>query len=351
MDERYASGSVAVFLLFIFLGITLQGATFKKYEVFSGKITYKIYYKKTEGNGAIREINGTKRLIFDQHGFREFQEERSRLHTILMGAEQKHEIHTMTLRDGNDLKMVDFKQKKIKQIQLPYSALLVRVAQSNMTREAEEMLRRSGGRKVRKKVIAGYECDLWEFPGTDICIYRGIPLEIERKIGGIVRHEEAVRAELNVPVSSDEYALPEFPVVKVSAREAPITEILEGISSLPRFQPIKSEKPAMMIDDQAYYNAIRRRSLQRIASIKKLYECLEKSKDLKESNRCGESYAHEIGGVYAAGELWNEAVREIVLQSLGRALKVGECIQKAENLEQLVECENPSTKGTQKGKD
>ena len=341
MNDSYTPGRVLLLGLFVLFVIRAEGVTFKRYDVFSGKVFYKIYYKKASGNGAIQEINGTKRLVFDQYGFRELQEEHTTLHTTLMGTEQQHEIHTMMLRHGNDLKLVDFDKRQIRHMRIPFAALLVRVAQNNMTREAEEMLRRAGGEKVRKKVIAGYECDLWEFPGTDICIYQGIPLEIERKIGGVVRHEEAVRAELNVPVSTDEYALPDYPVLEVSSSEAPIMEILEGISAVPRFQPIKSEKPAMMIDDQAYYNAIRRRSLQRLASTRKLYECLKESRTLKESNRCAENYAHKTGSVYAAGELWNDAVRAMVLRSLERALKIGECIEKAKNLEELVECESP----------
>jgi len=342
MRRRAVKGRIIAFVIVALWGTIAEGITIKRYEPFSGKIIYKIYMRG-EMDGAIREIKGSKKRIFDQYGMRELEDEHTTLKISLVGHEQHHKVHSLTLRDGNDLKVVDFQKKQILHTTLPYMALVIQIAQNNMTRGNEAMMRRAGGKKVGTKVIAGYRCDKWEFPGTEMCVYRGIPLEIEREIGGIVRHEEATFAQLDVPISSDEYTLPDFPVVEMPSDKAPITEVMEAVSPVKRFNPIKSHQPEMSASDEAVYTSIRQQSLRRIASMKRLYKCLKQSDDLKQSNECGKKYAEEIGEAYVPGELWNSSVRAMVLLSLERALQIGQCLKEAKNLKELVECEKSPT--------
>jgi len=328
-------------LLVLFLWNTASAVTLRKYDVFSGKILYKVYMER-EVMGTIREINGTKRLVFDQNGFRELEEEHTSMQIHLMGREQTHKVHTMMLRNGTELKRVDFREKKIYYSRIPYTELMVRIMQHGAARFSDAMMDRAGGERVGSKVIAGYRCELWRFPEARICIYRGLPLEVERKLGGIVRHEEAIRAELDVSVSSEEYRLPDFPQVEVTGSRSPVIETVEGTGGYRRFSPEKSTGVREWLNDEAFFVSIRRKSLKKIASMQRLYNCLNRSDSLQEANTCGRRYASESGEPFEAGEVWNDAVKTMELQSLKKGLEVGNCLKAAQDLRELVECEAPA---------
>jgi hypothetical protein len=197
-------------LLLVAAGAAQGGVTFKKYEVRSGEVRYRI-----EGSGSVMgakmEEEGTKRLLFDQYGFREWTEEKSVRRTDVMGKVSLEKTDRVMFRNGTKVREADRVRKSLREYEPPGMALMVAAARQNLAQMGEEFLKQMGGEKIGTDRVAGYECDLWKLPVVTQCIYKGVPLRIVTNAMGMKRSETAVEAKFDIPVDPKRYRVPEFP--------------------------------------------------------------------------------------------------------------------------------------------
>ncbi len=197
-----------VFALFVSLG----NASEKRYEIKSGMVEYNI----TGGGGMLgfeTKIEGKSRLIFKDWGNLELNEEETS--TSVMGGVEKS--HTLTKIDGDTVYSVDFDRKTI------YKSKMSDYFGKNRDIgkiSGKDMLKKMGGKKIGKDKVLGYECEVWEFLGSKICMYKGVVLKSEGNIMGMKHKSEAVKAEFNIKIDDEKFKLPDYPIKDI--KEIPI---------------------------------------------------------------------------------------------------------------------------------
>jgi hypothetical protein len=201
--------SVAVVLA---SGVLQAESTMKKYSVKSAKIEYSI---KGSGNilGIETKTIGKKRLIFDNYGVKELQEESQVNKTKGWGKNEVKKNHTMQYMNDLILYKVNFKKKKINRGENHGASMAVSLGgKKNLEEGGEAMLKNMGGKKIGTDKVAGYDCDVWKITGSKQCIYKGVPLRTETNIMGIKSIEIATKAEFGLSLGEDDFKLPDFPI-------------------------------------------------------------------------------------------------------------------------------------------
>ena len=324
--------------LAIALSLSATAVTFKKYEVRSGKVSYTI---RGSGNvmGAVQELAGKKRLIFDQYGFRELEEEATVEKVSVMGQMHREKRHTLVFRNGTKVKIADFRRKTITETEPPGMAMMIAAAKQNLTQMGEDFLKKMGGRKVGTDTVAGYRCDVWKLPIVTQCLYKGVPLRIESDVMGMHQVTIATKAKFDVPVSQSDYKLPDFPVRKLPdypgvPQGAPsVEEMGRMMGALQRGRgenpPNASKTPLAMMKQEA---------LAQLPAYKTLRKCLEKSESLSEANGCERVFSERIGTPSQPIDHWDDATKKSALKEIDEALNAFECMQRADSMEALQRC-------------
>ncbi|NEW61393.1 hypothetical protein GSY74_08870 [Sulfurovum sp. bin170] len=184
----------------------------KKYDVKSAKIEYEI-----KGSGGIMGVEiktiGKKRLIFDEYGAKELEEESKVTKTTGMGQNKVDKTHTLKYMNNSIIYSVNFEKEKIVRMQNPAVAMSsIFGGGKNIQQIGEEMLEKMGGKKIGTDKVAGHQCDIWDVSGIKQCIYKGIPLRVESNIMGIKSTEVATKAEFDLSLDKDAFKLPDFPM-------------------------------------------------------------------------------------------------------------------------------------------
>ena len=319
--------------LAIALSLSATAVTFKKYEVRSGKVSYTI---RGSGNvmGATQEVAGKKRLIFDQYGFRELEEEATVEKFNIMGQTQKKQSHTLTYRNGTKVEIADFQRKSISETEAPGMELMIAAANQNLAQMGKDFLKQMGGKKVGTDTVAGYRCDVWKLPAVTQCIYKGVPLRIDSEMMGIHRVETATRAEFDVPVSDADYKIPDFPRRNVSAVPA-------GGGTAPTPQEIKAMMRSMGASGAAAdpVAILKQEMLAQEPALRFVKSCLEKSRKLSEANECEKMFSHRVGEPSQPFDRWDEATKRATLKEIDKAIDSSECVLKATTLQEMQKCE------------
>lgn len=174
----------------------------KRYEIKSGIVSYNI---SGGGNmmGVKNEMSGHKTLYFDDYGNIEIQETQES--TKMMGHTSKN--HTKTKIQNGTIYAVDFKDKMITKQNMSEM-----MQGKDMSKVGKEMMEQMGGKKTGKGKVLGFECEIWDYMGSKLWLYKGVLLKIESNIMGIKRTEEATEAKFNVSIPSDKLALPDYPM-------------------------------------------------------------------------------------------------------------------------------------------
>ncbi len=332
MEYRKISAGMA---LVITLSLSAAAVTFKKYEVRSGKVSYTI---RGSGNvmGAAQELAGKKRLIFDQYGFRELEEEATVEKVNVLGQMHKEKRHTLVFRNGTKVKIADFRRRTITETEPPGMAMMIAAAKQNLTQMGEEFLKKMGGRKVGTDTVAGYRCDVWKLPIVTQCIYKGVPLRIESDVMGMHQVTIATKAKFDVPVTQSDYKLPDFPVRQLPAYPGTpqgtlsVEEMGRMMGALQRgMKSPHTASPLALMKQEA---------LAQLPAYKSLRKCLEKSENLSEANGCERVFSERIGTPSQPIDHWDDAIKKSALQEIDEALDAFKCMQKAKSMEALQRC-------------
>lgn len=328
--------SVTLCLTAALIGTAAHAKVFKKYEVRSAKVNYSI---RGSGNvmGAMLKEEGEKRLLFDQYGFRQLEEEKTTRTTMIMGQPRVEREHKARYRNGTKVKEVDYIRQTSREFEPPSTALMIAAANQNLVQMGEEFLRQMGGKKIGADTVAGYRCDVWKFPVVTQCIYRGVPLRTESSAVGIRRIETATKAEFDVPVSPQSYKLPDFPgqqIPKSDEMGAPAPEEIQ--KALRQMQQGQSRKFGVSTDPLAI---MKQEYLAQEPDYRFAKTCFQLSKKLSEANDCEKMFSHRIGEPSQPISRWDEATKRSILKDIDRTLKSMECVKKARTLQAMERCE------------
>lgn len=181
----------------------------KRYEVESGEIEYVI---KGGGNmmGMKSSTEGKKTVVFEKWGNHEVSESYEK-NTNGFGAPE--ETHELTQFKNGKVASVDFEEKVIyihDLMQKSYQG-----SNENYTQFGRDMLEQNGGKRVGSEKILGYNCEVWEWMGAKIWVYKGVTLKVTTNMMGMTHTEVATKARFNKKIPSSRFALPKYPTKKV----------------------------------------------------------------------------------------------------------------------------------------
>lgn len=216
LNTNILKGKIIQVLVVTLIGSSMLFASvdkMKKYEIKSGKIVYDI---STSGNvmGMVKiEMKGTKKVTFNDNGLNELVEEHKVTKEVAMGQAKEDKSHTIQYMKDDFIYSVDFKMKKITRIKNPAMDMMKMFGdKKSMKKTAEEMMKSMGGKKTGTDKVLGYTCEVWEMMGVTQCIYKGIPLRIKSNIMGMKNMDIATKADFDISLNKDDFALPDFPI-------------------------------------------------------------------------------------------------------------------------------------------
>jgi hypothetical protein len=199
---------------FIALGMTtLHANQMKKYDVKSGKIEYTL---KGSGNimGMVKiKSVGKKRVIFDDYGVKNLEEESKVEKETTMGETKVKKNHTLVYMNNAVIYRVDFKKKRINRMKNKGAQMAAMFGGGkNLKESGESMMKKMGGKKLGTDKVLGYTCDIWDLMGSKQCMYKGIPLKIETDVMGMKSTEIATKAEFDIDLNKDDFMLPDYAI-------------------------------------------------------------------------------------------------------------------------------------------
>lgn len=336
-----------VFTLLIALAMSgAQAQVFKKYEVKSGEVRYRIS-GSGEVMGAKMTEEGTKRLLFDQYGFRELTEEKSTRRTDVMGQVQTDRTDRILFRNGTKVKEVDRIRGKMLEFEPPGMALMIAAARQNLTQMGEAFMKQMGGKKIGKEKVAGYECDLWKMPVVTQCLYKGVPLKIVSNAVGMKHTEIAVEAKFDIPVDPAAYRLPDLPKENLPPEAEAMMKAMSGMAQAVREsgggaggEKSPASPTAGMPDPSSMVLTQMKREFLRHEKDVSFYQgCLERCRTLKEANDCEKMFSARVGGPSNPFPRWDEATKNTILRHLKESREMMECVKKAKSMGEIEKCE------------
>ncbi len=177
-------------------------AKVKKYEIKSAKIIYNI-----EGNGNVMgmdtKITGEGELYFKNYGQIEIRSEKTA--QTIMG--QKEIQQDLTKIEEDTVYSVDFEDKVIYKHNISDESI-----KEMLKDTSEETLINLGAKKIGKDNVAGFSCTNWLLMGSEICVYKGIPLKSKSTLMGITYIQEAKDIKLNISIDDSKFNLPNYPI-------------------------------------------------------------------------------------------------------------------------------------------
>ena len=213
-----------------------------------------------------------------------------------------------------------------------------------------------------EEVIAGRKCAVWAKEGEKICLYKGIPLLLEKELFGIYYEKKALFVEENIEVDdASKCSIPNFPVQKmalfktsIKEKKGPV-EISRHLSKLldeialqrnSRFKKMKE----MYLNRLGEHIFEREKALlpQMLESMKQARECLQGAEDKLEANDCIEEI-NEFKAKMGKGDdeeniidVWDEKEKNRVLDEFDENIDILEsrmqCIRAAKNITDLAGC-------------
>ena len=354
-----------------------QAQEMKKYEVKSAKIEYEI---KGSGNmmGGMVKIKsvGKKRLVFDNYGLKELNEENKVTKNTTMGTTKVDKVHVLNYMNGAIVYGVDFKQKRINRMENPMSGLASLFGGKSATKTGEEMLKKMGGKKIGTDKVAGQTCDIWKLSGVTQCIYKGIPLKIESNIMGLKSVEVATKAEFDLTLKKDAFKLPDYSIYgtqspkpldksKLEAMDKKANAKIKGESkeakkgleamgkgfeaAVKAGYDLKSGKemtPAQeaamrkgmmsaMGGEDVMLKEMKNEILEDIKEIPKAKKCFQNADTLKEANACERIFDAEEPEIHSK---WNSKIKADLLKEIDGASVIESCVKNAKTMDEFGTC-------------
>ena len=277
---------------------------YKKYKFKSGVVFYDEKVSSFDNN-LNSQVRGIARLVFDNWGAKELKEED--LSEVQSGNfKDKRSRHTLTMTDFGTIYTVDYDDKVIyktrdKDLDLD---IMQRV---DLSDEAVKQLKEMGAKIIGKETIAGLECDLWDYNGEQVCLYKdSIPLKIVVKNPGFYSEKKAVQVILNKPIDPKEFELPNFKIINegtYSDNRAALTRTQDYMLSIADLRR-EMKKRGINLDDKNLtitpdlekdiINILGRRYLHKqkkllpslIKAMEKAKVCIQNAKSEAEANKC-----------------------------------------------------------------
>ncbi len=353
----------------------------KRYEVKSAKIEYELKGSGEMMGGMVKiKSIGKKRLIFDNYGLKELNEENKVTKNTTMGTTKVDKTHTLKYMNGSIVYSVRFKEKRIDRIKNPMAGMGALFGGKSATETGEAMLEKMGGKKIGTDKVAGHTCDIWDLSGVKQCIYKGIPLRIDSNIMGLHSIETATKAEFELKLSDNDFKLPNYPIyndgkkidksqlkkmdakdnakAKVEAKEGKevLQEISVGVESAKQsgYDPKsgknmtpaqeKAMKQAMMGammkargGESAMVEKEKQEILKDAKNLPEAKKCFENANSAKEANICEKIIDSEDPEVHSS---WNKKIKADLLKDINKFEKVIPCVEKVKTFKDLQKCMN-----------
>lgn len=180
------------------------GQEVQRYKIRSGIVEYKLSGVQT----------GSETIYFDRWGMREAKY--SQAETKMMNMSIKKNI--LTLLDGDWTYSVDLDAKTGTKVPTPLLKDLSAQAKregKDLTDIGEDIMKRSGAKKIGEETFLGKRCDVWEIQNlkTKTWVWQGLALKTEASMMGKTILIEATRVQENVSVPPEKLALPKGVVI------------------------------------------------------------------------------------------------------------------------------------------
>ena len=337
----------------------------QKYEVKSGKITYKIN-GSTDMMGMKLKTVGKKRVIFDDYGVLNLIEENEVTKQTIGNTSKTTKSHTLVYMKDSMLYQANFDSKHIIRMQNPAAAIMMMSGGKSVKQTGEEMMKSIGAKKIGTEKVLGYECVVWDMMGVKQCIYKGIPLKVESNIMGVKSTEIATEVKFDISLSEDDFKLPDFPIYTMSGEkldkskldamdkksEAGTEKAGEDMAALgalmagamqsagvkkgerPTEDQEKSMEDALMA---SMLPMMKQKMLSEEKMMQSAKECISEADTLKEANICS-SKMGEMGDDEDAFTEWNKKTKKETLGFIDQSLAGMECVKKAETMDAVKKC-------------
>ena len=315
-----------------------------EYKLKSGKVIYSIIGGGTLAPDLNLTIVGEGKLRFREWGKVALVEEQTEESTS--GAFRYIEKFTKCIKyDKRQQFDVDYDQKIILERPIPKG------------RGLEDLT--AGMSPHGKDVIAGRECEVWAREGVRVCLYKGIPLLIEKELFGIYYEKKALWVEENTDVATEQCSIPGFPVQKIALFKTSIKQkngakeiskhlsnILDEISGKSSIN-IKKRKQYYLNRLGEHIFAGQKALLpEMLESMKRARECLQGADDSLEANDCIEEINAFKARMVKEDEnnidTWDTTAKNRILDEFDENIAVLEsrmkCIRAAKNISDLSSC-------------
>jgi hypothetical protein len=295
------------FILFALISSTFilfAQNSFKKYKHKSGIVFYDVKISSFDNN-LNNQVRGIARLVFDDWGAKELQEED--VEEIQEGDfNDTRSKHTLTKVDYGTIYTADYDENvtyktRDRDLDLAITQKL------DLTNEGINSLKKAGAKIVGKEKIAGLECDVWELNDQQLCIYdNGIPLKIVVQNAGFLSEKKAVQVILDKPIPPKEFALPPFKIVEDEGYSNNQSSLVRAQDYLKSIKDLREELDKKGVDlndknltvtpdlEKDIINILGKRYLAKqkkylpdlIKALEAEKECVAKAKDAAEAKKC-----------------------------------------------------------------
>ncbi len=348
----------------------------KRYDVKSGKIEYTL---KGSGNimGMVQiKSVGKKRVIFDDYGVTNLEEENKVKKETTMGETKVNKNHTLVYMNNAIVYSVDFKKKHITRMRNSGAQIAAMFGGGkNLKESGESIMKSMGGKKIGTDKVLGYTCDVWDLMGSKQCIYKGIPLKIEINVMGIKSTEIATKATFDLTLSKDDFKLPDFPIYdmqgnvldknNLDAMDAKVnvdnTKDMDELS-VKREAYMKAQKDAGIQEGQspskAQEEAMLASMMQAMGGEQSMLEqskneilkdahsgiiefskeCYGAANTLKEANKCVDIENQKFNSDEEYLQSWTAEDKEEMREDIKSFEKAIPCIEKAQTMDMMRGC-------------
>ncbi len=334
-----------------FIGMTtlLHAEAFTHpFEVESGMIIYEI-----SGGGELTPetnltIKGYTKLHFKEWGEVKLEEEEGLLLTT--GAiEHKQHIKRLEKHTKETVITADYANEQLLERKKSTHDIHVKDETASLTKTGEE-------------TVAGVLCEVWEDAGVRKCIYKNIVLKSESHLFDILYVKEATKAIFDSNMSSETYAMPDFPVhefalfkdkikTKNRYKAENVYKILQeaalGVSDMNTSDSSNEERTKFINRmSKDIYKKQKKLLPKLLRSMKKTRECLQTVENPAIANQCMEYYdqvkAQMSGEKHEEITLWDEKQKDRLLDKIEDEIIELQsripCVNRAKNMTDLSGC-------------
>lgn len=195
------------------------------------------------------------------------------------------------------------------------------------------------------EIIATYSCDIWKNLTKKICLYRGVPLLIEKNYLGFVYIKRARFVLFDSNVSDEFFELPDFPIKEnIFLNNGVKTTKFHKLSYF--YEKILEGKEGNVSKSLLYTftdDMVKRQKEKlpiMLQDMKETRECLSLSKDQVSANICIANLSE--GQEFIEAGMWSKEIQNKIMDNLEENILKLEshisCIKRVENIDDLSNC-------------